>query len=512
MANEKREKQKQVLTAAAAAENILSSMVDTLILLGRNGKILQVNRAALDLLGYKENDLIGQPVSKILPGARAGATLYTVFEETGLRELIKKGYVRDVEIVYRARDGRKIPLSFSGSEVKDDKGELLGIVCVAKDLSEIKRAKEEREKALAEKASLIDVMSDNIIVCDLKGNIAMTNTAIQKHLAGRNINTKNLIGKPIAEVMPFVRKEDAKKHAKLIKEIIEEGSAAPIEVFGRGDRWYNIAAFLLKDEKSNPSGFFTVSRDITKLKQAEEVLREQYNRLKEIDEMKSRFVSIATHELRTPLASIKGYTSMVRKGYGGKLSKDADEMLEVAERNVDRLSDLTNDLLDEQRLESGRFQISPDKLKLQEIVEAAVQEITPLIDSKNQILDVRVQPGLPPLNLDKNRMIQVILNLLSNACKFTPQGGSISLQARDNGEMVEVQVSDTGLGIAAEDIDKLFKPFPDIQKSIEYQSTGLGLSICKGIVNLHGGKIWAESKGIGKGTTFTFTMPKHEGT
>jgi len=142
----------KTLTPAAVAEDIISAMVDSLILLGRDGRIMRVNQATLDLLGYKENELVGEPVTKILPTTESRGTLYTVFEEAGLKELIKSGRVRDVEVVYKAKNGKEIPLSFSGSEVRDENGELLGIVCVAKDLREIKRAEEELRKKAEELA------------------------------------------------------------------------------------------------------------------------------------------------------------------------------------------------------------------------------------------------------------------------------------------------------------------------------------------------------------------------
>jgi PAS domain S-box-containing protein len=145
-------KRKKTLTPAAAAEDIISAMVDTLVLVGRDGRILRTNQATLDLLGYKENELVGEPITKILPTTGAGSSLYSIFQEAGLRELIKKGHVRDVEITYKTKDGREVPLSFSGSEIREGKGELQGIVCVAKDLRDIKRAEEELRVKAAELA------------------------------------------------------------------------------------------------------------------------------------------------------------------------------------------------------------------------------------------------------------------------------------------------------------------------------------------------------------------------
>jgi signal transduction histidine kinase len=330
-------------------------------------------------------------------------------------------------------------------------------------------------------------------------------------LADCGIDAQKLVGKDICEAIPFIRSEDAKRHAELVRKVAEQDSAGPIEIAGVGGRWYSITAFRLKDAEGKPTGFFTVCRDITELKRAEEVLREQYTKLKEIDEMKSRFISVATHELRTPLVSIKGYTELIRGGYAGEVPKEIGEMLEIVARNADRLAALTNDLLDQQRLESGRFQISPELFDLREVIKQTIQEVRPQISQKKQTLRVKIPEKPLPVKADRIRIAQVLINLLNNASKFTPERGDISLSLRDVGKFVETRVADTGIGISPDDIQKLFKPFPDIRRPVHYPSTGLGLSICKGIVELHGGRIWAESAGKDMGSTFTFTLPKGEG-
>ncbi len=251
--------------------------------------------------------------------------------------------------------------------------------------------------------------------------------------------------------------------------------------------------------------------DRTVLRRQLEWEKFRVERSEELERLRSNFLSIVSHELRTPLVSIKGYTELIRSGRVGEVPERLDEMLKVVERNADRLSNLTDDLLDQQRLESGRLKINPEKLKLQNIIKEVVEEVQPFIIEKNQVLNIQVPDDLAPVKADKIRMTQVLLNLLNNASKFSPLSGSISLQVREISEMVEVQVSDSGIGIAKEDLDKLFKPFPDIQKTAYYKGTGLGLSICKGIIDLHGGRIWAESEGDGRGAKFTFTIPKQSG-
>ena len=333
----------------------------------------------------------------------------------------------------------------------------------------------------------------------------------------------------------YLNPEDRKKfNEKMLRDGIVVNEELRLKKKDSTPFWASVTAVAVPDEKGEIKYYDGTIADITERKRMEvqlrdytknlellvkertkdlqareATLRKQNIRLHKLDEMKSRFISTATHELRTPLVSIKGYTELIRSGRMGKVPKKIDEMFKVVERNANRLSKLTDDLLMQQRLESGRLEINPEQLQLQELLKDVVEEFQPFISKRNQVLNVQVPADLSEVMVDRTRVGQVIINLLSNASKFTPSEGNISIKARETGKMVEVQVSDNGTGIAKEDIPKLFNPFPDIPKpSITESSVGLGLSICKGIIALHGGKIWAESEGKDKGATFTFTIPK----
>jgi len=243
-----------------------------------------------------------------------------------------------------------------------------------------------------------------------------------------------------------------------------------------------------------------------------DVLEMQNMRLQRLDEMKSRFVSTATHELRTPVVSIRGYIDFILSGRAGEISERIESMLKIVQRNTDRLSGLTNDLLDIQRIESGRLTITPEPMDIGEVVKEVVEEILPLISERDQELHVEILEELPIIIADPIRISQILINLLNNAYQYTPEGGEINLKVNEAPGSVRVEVSDTGIGIKKEDLPKLFSPFPDMEKTSRNGGTGLGLSICKGIIDLHGGTILAESEGENKGSTFTITLPKQEGT
>jgi len=230
----------------------------------------------------------------------------------------------------------------------------------------------------------------------------------------------------------------------------------------------------------------------------------RFEQEKEVNHIKTRFMSTATHELRTPLSSIQGYIEIIQDDQTN-LSQKQLQYFDVIQRNVQRLSVLTDDLLNKQRLEEGKMTLNIEQVKTKELIQDIINEFTPILNKKKQTLQCNSTDTT--IYFDKLRITQVIANLLSNASKFSPEGSNIYLNVSECIHNIFFSVSDTGVGISHKDIPKLFTPFPDIMVEGNGMGTGLGLVISKGIVELHGGEIWAESEGIGNGTTITFTLP-----
>jgi len=227
----------------------------------------------------------------------------------------------------------------------------------------------------------------------------------------------------------------------------------------------------------------------------------------EVDRVRSRFLSTITHELRTPLTSIKGYIDIIRSGFAGEVPGEIDELLEVVTRNTDRLSTLTNDLLDIQRIETGRLEVELAPIELKEVLASCVEEIKPFLDEKKQQLQTETPEDPIIIQGDQVRLSQVMMNLLNNASKFSPEEKSISLEAEIKDEEVWISISDSGIGIKEKDLERVFEPLAMIEKPIYVKGTGLGLSVSKGIIDLHQGRIWAESEGEWKGATFIISLP-----
>ena len=222
------------------------------------------------------------------------------------------------------------------------------------------------------------------------------------------------------------------------------------------------------------------------------------------NQLKTRIMSTATHEIRTPLASIQGYTEIIQMDQGN-LSESQKRYFEVILRNVRRLNVLTEDLLDLQRLEEGKVSINIETVDVRLLIEDVRSEFIPLLGAKKQTIEINAVDA--KLSVDRLRIMQVLINLLSNASKFSPVGSVIILEVYEEDEHVVFSVTDQGIGIGEDDFEKLFNPFPGIRLDGNYGGTGLGLSICKGIIDLHGGDIWAESDGLKTGCTFKFSTP-----
>ena len=229
---------------------------------------------------------------------------------------------------------------------------------------------------------------------------------------------------------------------------------------------------------------------------------------REMAMMKNEFVSTVSHELRTPLTSIKGYVDLIVDGEAGDINEIQREFLEIVQENSDRLVSLINDMLDISRIESGRIHLKVEPIDVTELIVGAADTFKTMADQSSVELVTSVAEDLPRAAGDRDRVGQVLMNLVSNAIKYSPGGGTATIAARREGDNVVVEVGDTGIGIKPEDQAGLFSKFYRVDSSLtrDIGGTGLGLSICKSIVELLGGKIWAESE-FGEGSTFGFSLP-----
>lgn len=236
-------------------------------------------------------------------------------------------------------------------------------------------------------------------------------------------------------------------------------------------------------------------------------------KLKELDQLKDDFVSSVSHELRSPLSAISGYVELL-------MSKPLDQMLpekrtkafNIIQESTTRLTQFINDILDLAKLKSGRVEIRKGPFNIQSTADEILSLYATIFDKKKIKPLTKIDPSIPILQADEEKVRQVITNLISNALKFTPENGSITIAAEQNADMVTVSIVDTGIGIAKDHVGLIFERFKQVPGTRDKiggpKGTGLGLAIAKGIVEAHGGRIWVESE-LGKGSQFRFTLPKN---
>lgn len=256
------------------------------------------------------------------------------------------------------------------------------------------------------------------------------------------------------------------------------------------------------------SKLYTSLQDTSeKLKNTNQQLIQANNKLQELDKLKDEFVSLASHELRTPMTAIKGSISTILDGYTGEVPPQAKEFLTAAYNENDRLIRLVNNLLNISRIEAGRFTFTIVKVNMEKLINDVIYSLQPAAKERNIFLKYEKTSEVPPILGDEDKVKEVLINIIGNATKFTHKGG-ITIKTNVENNMVVTSVTDTGSGIAKEDLDRLFKKFSQVGGDYARPAggTGLGLYISKQIVEGLKGKIWLEST-LGVGTTFYFSLP-----
>jgi NtrC-family two-component system sensor histidine kinase KinB len=348
------------------------------------------------------------------------------------------------------------------------------------------------KRVLADKKkteAVIRSIAEGLVVVDAEGKVIMMNPAAEKLLG---VLRKDKVGKPVLENL---------KDEQLVS--LVKGSPGEedreIELVSQRDDTKKViraSTAVIENENGETVGMVSVLSDITKQK--------------ELDQMKSNFVASVSHELRTPLVAMEKSISMMLEKAAGPVSETQEQFLSIAERNLKRLSLLINDLLDLSKLEAGKMEFKRENQSIEKVINESIENLNTWAKTKSINIESKIQGGLPKVNIDPNRIIQVLNNLIGNAIKFTPQGGNITVEAnlRKEIQQIEVSVQDTGFGLAADELDKVFDKFYQIAERAptDLSGTGIGLSIAKEIVELHGGKIWVESE-QGRGAKFTFTLP-----
>ena len=368
-------------------------------------------------------------------------------------------------------------------------------------LNEIDLAEQELKAQEREKKVLLDSLNELVIFVNPQLNIIWANKAalecmemdLQKAV-GVYLKASPGINGPLSDNLQ-------------LEQIFVTGNKKSGEFTAKDGRVWFVQAIPVTGEDGRIIGVLETCRDITERKAAEKLLQEKQI-AEEANRTKSEFLANMSHELRTPLNSIIGFSDLLYEKAYGELSEKQLRSVGNISKSGKHLLNLINNILDLSKVEAGKLELDYKEFELASKLNLIKNLLSPIADRKNIQIEIDVDSNLTSVCADEARFVQIMHNLVDNAIKFSYENGLVKIGARKKGDIVEITVKDTGIGIKAEDQNKLFKPFSQVDSffSKQFQGTGLGLSLVKQIVNLHGGYVWFRSK-PGEGSTFAFTIP-----
>lgn len=477
--------ERQALLAA-----IVDSSDDAIISKTLQGIITSWNHAAETLFGYHELEAVGQHISLIIPQNRLHEEDFIIGEISNGRR------IQHFQTIRKAKSGREIPLSLAISPIKNNAGTIIGASKIARDISRQKEAAEKQGML----AAIVDNSDDAIVSKTLDGVIMSWNTAATKMFG---YTEAEAIGRHVSLIIPQerlaeedyiigeIKKGNSVSHFETIR-IAKNGSFIPISL---------TVSPILNQEKTI-IGASKIARDISEKVAAHQELEQLYQQVKTLSDKKDEFIAMTTHELKTPITSLRGFLQLLQI-HTGTNDKGA-LFVERGIRQVDKLAMLINDLVEFSRLQAGKLGLNFEIFDMKVLVEDCLDLYT-ANDSHPFKL---VATGSLQVRADRLRVEQVVDNLISNAIKYSPDGGNIEIALEGKEDVVEVRISDEGIGIDSDSIDKLFSQFFRAQQpGYNIPGLGMGLFITKEIIERHGGTIRVEST-LGKGSVFGFVLPR----
>jgi PAS domain S-box-containing protein len=488
-----------------------------IFMLDPNGVVLTWNAGAERFKGYRADEIIGEHFSRFYPPE----ALARGMPEHELQVASKTGSFEDEGWRVR-KDGSLFWANVVITAMRDAEGTLLGFAKVTRDLTQRRIHEEELRRSEERFRLLVEGVSDYaIFMLDANGRIVTWNVGAERI---KGYTAREIIGQHFSIFYPDdVRESGWPEHELQVAS--EKGSFVDNGWRVRKDGttfWANVTITALRDDTGRLLGYAKLTRDLTEAKRVEamEVANQQRDEMLEAERsarmaaqratrVKDEFLATLSHELRTPLSAILGWTQVLLRGESVKGPDAQKRAIEVIERNARAQIQLIDDLLDLSRVMAGKIRLDLQQVSFVSIVEAAVDTVRPTADAKGIRLKAILGSSQDIVSADSARMQQVVWNLLTNAIKFTPKGGQVQALLQRVNSHLELSVSDTGIGIPASYLPHVFDRFSqrDSSTTRTFGGLGLGLAICKQLVELHGGSIRAASQGENQGATFFVQLP-----
>ncbi len=487
-----------------------------IFMLDPDGYVLTWNAGAERFKGYRADEIVGSHFSRFYPPEALARGLPAHELETAARE----GSFEDEGWRVR-KDGSLFWANVVVTAMRDENGTLVGFSKVTRDLTQ-RRSHEEQLRQSEERFRLLveGVNEYAIFMLDVNGRIASWNVGAQRI---KGYTTEEIVGQHLSVFYPQEVRDSGWPDYEL-QQATEKGSFVDTGWRLRKDGsrfWANVTITALRDATGRLMGFAKLTRDLTESKRYEamELDSQERDQLLEAERsarmaaqratrIKDEFLATLSHELRTPLSAILGWTQVLLKGQASG-AIDQQRAIQVIDRNARAQVQLIDDLLDLSRILAGKIRLDLQQVSLSDVVQAAIDSARPMAEAKDVRLRSLLDSSRTRVSADSARLQQVVWNLLTNAIKFTPRGGQVQVLVQRVNSHVELSVSDTGAGIPASFLPQVFDRFSqrDSSTTRTHGGLGLGLAICKQLVDLHAGMIRASSPGEGLGSTFVVDLP-----
>jgi len=424
---------------------------------------------------------------------------YRSVQDKALRDLVEKKLPYDIQFRAKRQSDGSIRVLHSVAEYYAEKNTVFGMV---EDITKYKQAEESLAEEVSWRRILMEQSRDGIVIIDQNGKVFESNPRYAEMLGYSPEEMKTLymwdwdIHYTREQLLEMLRLADDKGILHETRQRRKDGTLIDVEI--------NANAAVFGERKLS----FCVCRDITERKRTEEELLNAKLAAEAASKSKDEFLATMSHELRTPLNSIIGFSDILLEEMFGSLNEKQKSYIKNISTGGKHLLNLINDILDLSKVEAGKMELDYERFYVSDAIAEVKTTIVPLALKKEIHLDVKIEPQLEMICADRTRFKQILYNLTSNAIKFTPEKGDVTIEAQSFDKFVQISVKDTGIGISKSDMDKLFQPFKQLNPYLtrEHEGTGLGLAHVKKFIEMHGGRIRVESK-IGEGSIFRFVIP-----
>jgi two-component system CheB/CheR fusion protein len=477
----------------------LASIADAVITTDPDGLVMSLNPVAARLTGWGLHEAVGRPLKDVF---RTVEETTRKTEDLNIAQVISNGeaILSDKQLLLIAQDGRARSIEHNAAPIKDSRDAIKGVVIVFRDITERRRAEHALRESEERFRQLADHITDVFWVYEMDGPKTAYISPAYETVWGRSCSS--LTQRPLSyleAVLPEDRELAIRAHHQLERGEVTQVQYRILKPDGTV-RWVWDRGFPIKDDSGRVVRLAGIAEDITERKRAEEMLRDA-------DRRKDEFLAMLGHELRNPLAPIRSSLEMMRHSIqnGGDWEQD----YEIVDAQVRHLTRLVDDLLDVSRINYGKIELRKEQVELSPLLERVKKTILPQIEERHLQLDVSFPAEPIRLEVDPTRLEQILWNLLSNAAKYTKPGGRVGLVAEAKGQDVVVRVRDTGSGISPEVLPRVFDLFVqgEARHGHARDGLGIGLSLVRTLVELHGGRVTARSDGPGRGSEFVVTMP-----